>query len=474
MRRALVAAALLVLALRVPAAAAAGAPEMTLEATWLTPKVLVLTEVSPWESNHVVVVTARGLVLVDPGHSGPAARAIRAAAARETGRDRVAWVVDHHEHWGHTYGNAAFPEARVVGQELVRAGMEAGVAVLPRIVELSTARRDELDRQLAGLDPASPDAAAARLQRDHFARVVAGLSEPGFVVRPPDLSFSDRMTLDLGDVTLRFLALGRGHSASDAVVVIPEERVALIGCFFYLQGQLPTFGVLPALDVDRWLAGFDAVLATSPPVEHVVLGQHAVWGRDRLEAMRGYVGELWAQVKAVEAEGVDLAAAQARLPVPGRLGFLRSAGVDDAALAAYHRGNVAALWRQLKTSVATELERAISAGGPAAGAARFHAITGPQATDYFLDENEVNLLGYRYLQAGQLDAAVAVFELNAEAFPGSWNVHDSLGEACAARGDTARAIALYRRSLELNPANDNGRAALERLGVAAADLPPRP
>jgi tetratricopeptide (TPR) repeat protein len=81
----------------------------------------------------------------------------------------------------------------------------------------------------------------------------------------------------------------------------------------------------------------------------------------------------------------------------------------------------------------------------------------------YFDENEFNLLGYRYLGEQQVEAAISVFEINVERFPDSWNVYDSLGEACAANGDTERAIQLYRRSVELNPDNGNGIQAIERL-----------
>ena len=43
------------------------------------------------------------------------------------------------------------------------------------------------------------------------------------------------------------------------------------------------------------------------------------------------------------------------------------------------------------------------------------------------------------------------------------NAHDSLGEAYMVSGARDLAIRSYRRSLELNPGNDNGRRMLERL-----------
>ena len=60
-----------------------------------------------------------------------------------------------------------------------------------------------------------------------------------------------------------------------------------------------------------------------------------------------------------------------------------------------------------------------------------------------------------------------MFSQNAADHPESWNVHDSLGEALAADGQTALAIKAYERSLELNPGNTGGADALKKLRAAA-------
>ncbi len=72
---------------------------------------------------------------------------------------------------------------------------------------------------------------------------------------------------------------------------------------------------------------------------------------------------------------------------------------------------------------------------------------------YYVDEDEFNELGYRLLYRQQIPAAIAVFKLNAETFSGSWNVHDSLGEALLASGDLRAAHASYGRSLALGSQN---------------------
>jgi glyoxylase-like metal-dependent hydrolase (beta-lactamase superfamily II) len=447
------------------AAGADGAPPF--EVQRLSDRVLVLKELSPWESNHVVIVGDSGLVLVDPGHSAVMGRLIREATARELGRDRFAYVIDTHGHWGHCWGNSAFPEATVIAHDNVREEMRADEANLERRAASMRGQAEQASARLAELDPASEEARTARQERDHLERIVAGLAEPGFAVQPPQLTFTDHLRLDLGDLSLDMAYLGRGHSDSDITILIPEEKVLLLGCFFLEQGPLPVFGIEPVLDPDRWLATFGSALDREPPIEHVVLGQHTVWSRQQLAELRDYIAWMWTGVQALDAEGVDLDTAVARLPLAGRLAGLQQAGIGEEDLARFHRTEVTTLWRQVKESAAAEIGRAVDQGGAAAGVARYRELVAANDPEVFFDEAELNLLGYRLLGQSRVDDAIAVFQLNVERFPNSWNVYDSLGEAYAVKGDRQRAVELYRRSLELNPDNTNGVQALERLGVGA-------
>ena len=78
-------------------------------------------------------------------------------------------------------------------------------------------------------------------------------------------------------------------------------------------------------------------------------------------------------------------------------------------------------------------------------------------------ESSINAMGYRHLDNNEIDAAIAVFELNVETFPESANAWDSLGEAVMAGGDHDMAIRRYRRSLELDSENKNAARMIEQI-----------
>ena len=81
------------------------------------------------------------------------------------------------------------------------------------------------------------------------------------------------------------------------------------------------------------------------------------------------------------------------------------------------------------------------------------------------DEDELNALGYDLMHSKQTRAAVRILQLNTESYPASGNTWDSLGEAYMNAGDNQNAIANYRKSLAINPANRNVLMMLGRLGA---------
>ncbi len=76
----------------------------------------------------------------------------------------------------------------------------------------------------------------------------------------------------------------------------------------------------------------------------------------------------------------------------------------------------------------------------------------------------INYLGYLLLTTRRdHDAAIAVFELNTEAYPDQARVWDSLADGHRARGDRERAVELYEKALELDATNTKTRQKLEAL-----------
>ena len=85
----------------------------------------------------------------------------------------------------------------------------------------------------------------------------------------------------------------------------------------------------------------------------------------------------------------------------------------------------------------------------------------PELADYL--EGAVNDIGYRYIRADDLDKAFEVLKLNTEYFPKAFNTWDSLAEVYMLKGEKDLAIKYYKKSLELNPNNNNAKDFIKKL-----------
>ncbi|MFB9079165.1 serine hydrolase [Flavobacterium procerum] len=87
-----------------------------------------------------------------------------------------------------------------------------------------------------------------------------------------------------------------------------------------------------------------------------------------------------------------------------------------------------------------------------------------KANPYFVpDEFELNEWAYRLAAKEQNQEALEIFKLNVHLFPQSWNVYDSYGEILLKTGDQKKAIAMYQKSVELNPKNEHGLQVLQNM-----------
>jgi len=84
-----------------------------------------------------------------------------------------------------------------------------------------------------------------------------------------------------------------------------------------------------------------------------------------------------------------------------------------------------------------------------------------------ISEQRLNGLGFNLIRQKKLPEAIAIFKLNTELYPESWNTYDSLGEAYMTNGDRELAIANYKKSLAMNPENTDGAAMLKKLEAEA-------
>ena len=82
---------------------------------------------------------------------------------------------------------------------------------------------------------------------------------------------------------------------------------------------------------------------------------------------------------------------------------------------------------------------------------------------YDFGEDSLNNFGYEILEKNDTPSAIQVFQLNAEIYPQSANVWDSLAEAYMKSGDMKKARENYEKALTLDPKNDHAKETLKKI-----------
>jgi hypothetical protein len=154
----------------------------------------------------------------------------------------------------------------------------------------------------------------------------------------------------------------------------------------------------------------------------------------------------------IEVDTPKVVMASMRIELRGRAGFVADTWAQAAAYWVHNNGPLDEALKmadrsiKMNPSYAAYMARAeiLEKQGNAAGAKDARAKAQPLAT-----ERDLNLVGYGLMREKKLDEAIAVFRDLVKRYPQSWNAQDSLGEALAAKGDKAGAIAAYEKALSM-------------------------
>jgi glyoxylase-like metal-dependent hydrolase (beta-lactamase superfamily II) len=242
-----------------------------------------------------VVAGQRGLLVVDTHASAAAAREVAEEVRRlatRIGLPPVTAIVNTHEHFDHTFGNgsllAEFGEVPVIAHEVAaERTVPAGERIKRRYdEEADDPHRDEvLDTELVAATE----------------------------------TFSSARALDLGDRLVELVHPGRGHTAGDVVVRVPDADALLAGDLVEesaVRDGVPGFGD-DCWPLD-WPPTLDLVISLLGPDTVVVPGHGAPVGIDFVQEQRAAIGVVAETVRDLAGRGVpvDQALEAADWPYP--------------------------------------------------------------------------------------------------------------------------------------------------------------
>jgi cyclase len=250
-------------------------------------------------SNNIAIVGDRDVLVVDTGTSPAAARAF-VDDLRVVTTKPVRYVVNTHFHYDHTDGNQVYAgHADIIAHEYVKHAIR-DLDVLHRepyqTSQLTNvpARIEALKKRIAGENDAQQKAALER----QLAVAEQGWEELKEIrPTPPNVTYSKKKVLDLGNRTVQLLFLGRGHTDGDTVVYLPKEKIVATGDLME-----STIAYMGDAQFDEWIATLEALKKVDWTLD--LPGHGTPFGdKARVTAFQGYLRDLVEQGKALKAQG---------------------------------------------------------------------------------------------------------------------------------------------------------------------------
>jgi glyoxylase-like metal-dependent hydrolase (beta-lactamase superfamily II) len=319
----------------------------------LSERVLLAYWLGTGRCNLTAIQSEKGLVIVDTEMSPRIMAPIKERIEKEFGRSDWAYVINTHAHRHHAGGNSLFKGAVVVGHDNLPKGMEW---LIHKQADPARKRKDleRAGQTLRNLSTVLPLVTrnrwqARRIQGEiEFWKLYVQDMEEGYEVVRPSLTFADRHTLDMGNLQLELVFFGKGHSTSDTLVYIPQERLLVTGAIVYQRRHLPEIGEESELqDVHRFLSVLDEFLAEGVKINHVVPSHSPPLRQNDLRPVRDYYQRMLTEVRAAQQEGLTLDQATERLAVQRKFPAFRKPPPGDWAHGMHER-NIRNLWRILQ------------------------------------------------------------------------------------------------------------------------------
>ncbi|WP_051852820.1 MBL fold metallo-hydrolase [Streptomyces aureocirculatus] len=241
------------------------------------------------EANCVLLVSGASAALIDTPYDEAMTRALQAAAAKVLPPGTsIDTVINTHPNGDHTFGNAYFPDARIITS-----------ATNARHLCHEPAPAD-MHRLVTGSDPGTPLGWYAREKFGHY-------KYTDLTVTPPTHTFHGNLGVKVGSMGVQLIEVGPAHTAGDVVAWIEPGAVAVAGDVVF-QGEHPAHWHGPLSHV---VAAVDAILKLNPQV--IIPGHGRPMSAAEVQAHRGYLTDLESLIHRHHREGREAYEAACRI-----------------------------------------------------------------------------------------------------------------------------------------------------------------
>ena len=250
--------------------------------------------------NSSVIVNDEDVIVVDD-HVSPAAAWVLQEEIKTLTNKPIRTVINTHFHYDHAHGNQIFgADVAIIGHEFTREMLLGGESIqMPLYRNYVTG----LPGQVANLKQrvtAENDASRkATLQRQLQAAENNAAAQAELKPTPPNVTLRTGMTLYRGSREIQIRFLGRAHTAGDAVVFLPKEKIVITGDML-----TSTLSNMSDAFVNEWAVTLEELKKLDFVTVMPGHGE-AFTDRAKIDYFQAYLRDVWTEVSRLKQQGVS-------------------------------------------------------------------------------------------------------------------------------------------------------------------------
>lgn len=369
---------------------------------WLTDRIFIIGYGEMKTDMVVAVKTRKGIVIIDSGNYPTLSAKYKSIIEKEFGRSDFKYVINTHHHGDHNNGNQVFKEAEIVGHKNIIRRLQEDYdddelwAYVKRTKEKNKIR----SQFKATLDKDTQMYKRLRDRIDISSKECEDYDSV-FQLTLPTITFSDKLTLNMGDLNIELIYFGCDlHTDNDILVSIPEENIVFTGDIIIPFNQY--YNVNSKSDISSWVDCLNEV-SNNNEIKNVVAYHMGVLPSKVLKNFRDSLTTMQ----------------------------------ND---------------QELKKSAVDNFRTMIAASNVQEAVNKFEGFfLKNRNEDYYIWEGDLRILASEYQEKEKLDDAILILKLSEKLFPNSTMVLYYQAAILIQQKKNNLAIEAYKKMLSIDP-----------------------
>ncbi len=280
----------------------------------LSPRVVLLTG-RLWLTNVLVIASNKGMVMVGAPFSKNITHYYMEAAEKEFNRKDFIYLINSSAGLESIGGNSAFKNETIIGHiEITQDIIKGKEDTINKLNPLYQPNRIALCKDL--IEHAEKNRDTMPKNSENFKLINSIIKnwqdlETEYSIDkeflPPNLTFTDEMKLELGDITIQLINYGHAHFTSGTFIYIPQESILYTGSVMDKE-TLPFVSITketPNTIVTDWISILNKFTNDNVDLKYIIVQNGLtknMFDKEVLKEYDSYITSLWEQIRLLKKE----------------------------------------------------------------------------------------------------------------------------------------------------------------------------